>query len=297
MEIEFGSVSVHDAASLIHKLFGGEIDRVSDHRIHVRDTPLGDFTSELDVQYAHAEGDESREGFRRNLRKLLGDVSSIIVPCEIVCPPIEFDQLPKLVRLIDTLRDAGASGTAANPFYAFGFQLNPEIASTDAADITAMLKAYVLLSDWLKAVIQIDFTRKITAFADPFPSKYECLVCDPDYWPDVTTLIDDYLAFNPTRNRELDMLPLFSWLNRERVSARIPDPLIKARPTYHYRLPNADINQPDWSLRLEWNRWCVVERLASDLDRLGDMGVAFIANRDKLIPSNWAIRSTEWLLT
>ncbi|OBX33760.1 putative amidoligase enzyme [Halomonas elongata] len=38
---------------------------------------------------------------------------------------------------------------------------------------------------------------------------------DPDYQPDLRTLIDDYLEYNPTRNRELDLLPLFAYLDPE----------------------------------------------------------------------------------
>ncbi|MXN63364.1 hypothetical protein GR183_00475 [Stappia sp. GBMRC 2046] len=300
VEIEFGSVSAREAALQVRALFGGEIETEDEHRLHIRGTELGDFLSELDSQYVHRSGPAklpALEDLQTRLRKILGDISSLVVPCEIVCPPVEIDHLPRLQDLVDALGGAGARGTSDNLFYAFGFQLNPEIASRETGYITAVLKAYLLMSDWLRAIIRLDITRQIIAFADPFPKDYAALVVDPDYWPDIERLIDDYLSYNDTRNRELDLLPLFSWLDPERVRERVRDIRVKARPAFHYRLPDANIGQSDWSLRLEWNRWCVVERLAADRERLDAMGQAYIANNNRIIGENWAIRSTEWLLT
>src|SRR3546814_9457337 len=45
---------------------------------------------------------------------------------------------------------------------------------------------------------------------------------------------------------------------------RLTDELIKARPTFHYRLPNARLADPQWSIVREWNLWVRVERLAHD---------------------------------
>ena len=300
VEIEFGSVSARDAAVQVQAQFGGQIEREDEHRLHIRGTELGDFVSELDLQYVHRStrtNEPVAADIQADLRKILGDIGALIVPCEIICPPVEIAQLPKLETLMTALRDAGASGTWANPIYAFGFQLNPEIASKEAGYITSILKAYVLLSDWLRAVINLDITRQIVAFADPFPDYYTNMIVDPGYWPEIPKLIDDYLGANQTRNRELDMLPLFAWIDEKRVRAAVDDARVNARPTFHYRLPDANIGQPGWSLRLEWNRWCVVERLAKEPERLAGMGAAFIANQSRLIPENWAIRSTEWLLT
>jgi hypothetical protein len=44
--------------------------------------------------------------------------------------------------------------------------------------------------------------------------------------------------------------------------------LIKARPTFHYRLPDCKIDDPDWALKATWNDWVEVERLAADDERL-----------------------------
>jgi len=198
--------------------------------------------------------------------------------------------------LVDRLVTAGASGTKSSPFYAFGTQLNPEIAGEDSEWITAVFKAYLLMSDWLREVIGIDGTRQFAAFAEPFPPSYIARVVHPDYWPTREQLIDDYLAENATRNRELDMLPLFMELDSERVRRVVRDLRVAARPTFHYRLPDANLGDPDWDLMLEWNRWCVVEELAEKRDVLDRMGVAYIANSERLLPREWPVLASEFLI-
>lgn len=310
VELEFAAVSAGKGASLVQELFGGRIEKEDPHRYHILDTSLGNFTCELDTQYAHRSyaEDETHEagsedaisfllnGFQRELQTLFGDISSLVMPYEVTCPPIEIEELPRLEALVDALRMAGAEGTRASPFYAFGAQLNPELAAGGTAWILSVFKAYLLLSDWLRAVISLHLTRQLVDFASPFPRAYVRKVVDPDYWPDRDRFIDDYLAHNATRNRELDMLPMFTWLDAERVCAVVKDPRVKPRPTFHYRLPDANVGQPHWGVILEWNRWCVVEQLAERRDILDAMGVDWRANDDRFFPENWAIRASEWLL-
>ena len=45
------------------------------------------------------------------------------------------------------------------------------------------------------------------------------MLVSPDYWPDRRRFIDDYLSANPTRNRDLDLLPLLLFFER-RAGAR-----------------------------------------------------------------------------
>jgi hypothetical protein len=53
------------------------------------------------------------------------------------------------------------------------------------------------------------------------------------------------------------------------VVARADEPnKIKARPTFHYRLPDSRVDDPKWSFACEWNRWVEVERLAENPDHL-----------------------------
>lgn len=310
VEIEFAALSAEKGAHEVQRLLGGSIVQEDRHRFHVRGTSLGDFVCELDTQFAHAPKDadpakeqQARvdyslfEQVRSSLREFYGDISSVIVPCEIVAPPIPLEDLTKLELLVEVLERAGAVGTRASPLFAFGAQLNIEIAEGGNDWIVYMLKSYLLMSDWLRAVTRIDVTRRIASFADPFPVEYVAKVVDPFYWPDQNTLIDDYTRFNPTRNRELDMLPLFAWLDTKRVQRAVADNRIKARPAFHYRLPDANFGQSGWGFVLEWSRWLVVERLAEKRDLVNDMGAAYRANRGKLIPQDWALLASEWVMT
>jgi hypothetical protein len=302
VEIEFAAVSARDAASTVQGLFGGKIETIDRHRYAIHGSELGDFTCELDFQYAHvtASGDDDvsdfSQEFQKSFRAIIGDVSAILVPCEVVCPPVAISELSRIDELRDALRRIGAEGTQQGVLYAFGCQLNPDIVTTDADYLTAVLKAYILLSDWLRTEIQVDPTRWLLSFADPFPHAYGELLLSSDYWPDRNTLVENHLAYNPTRNRELDLLPLFCWLDEMHVRAAIDDPRIKPRPTFHYRLPNAQLQDPEWTMASEWNRWCRVEYLAADRDRLEEAASAWFRNRAEFLSLPWVEEVTQWLL-
>src|SRR4051812_26730082 len=83
--------------------------------------------------------------------------------------------------------------------------------------IVAVLKAYALLSPWLWRTINPDPTRRVLGFAEPFPQHYVQRLAGEDYWPGVPELIDHYIEANPTRNRDLDLLPLLAFLAEDRV--------------------------------------------------------------------------------
>lgn len=304
VELEFAAVTARDAAAIVKKSFGGTVTQIDQHCYTITGTALGDFRSELDSQFLHRTeiGTETPTGlqmllanFQDTFRGALGDIGSVVIPCEIVCPPIELKDMHRLDELLAELRRVGAHGTDVSPLYAFGAQLNPDIAEKSGEWILSVLKAYLLMSDWLRAIISINLTRRMLAFADPFPPDYVFRVVDPDYQPDITTLIDDYVLYNPTRNRELDMLPLFAWIDEDRVRAAVYDKRIKTRPTFHYRLPDARIDRPDWTVTTEWNRWCLVERLAEQPQKLSAMGRAYAENQERLLPKDWAIMSSEWI--
>lgn len=301
VEIEFAAVSAEDATGVVKALFGGEIETVDPHQYFVRGTELGDFECKLDFQYAHkTAGPEEKATpilgeFGERLRHIVGDVSSLVAPCEVVCPPLEIAQLPRIDDLREALRRAGAAGTGEGLLYAFGAQLNPEIASRSPEYVLSILQAYMLLSDWLRAEIAIDPARWLLSFADPFPEAYQELVLSEDYRPGMETLIDNHLAYNATRNRELDMLPLFCWLDPQRVRNAMDDPRIKPRPTFHYRLPNAQMQDPGWTIATEWNRWCRVEYLAADRAALAGACRAWLENREEIFPQVWADEVRKWL--
>jgi hypothetical protein len=278
VEIEFSGFDELTAAELVRRRFGGRVLEADSHRYIVEGTRFGDFTIELDSQYAHPEGSPERRepgavapadetittALERNLRDVIGDIVSLWLPIEIVAPPIPMAELPELDPIVQDLRAAGAEGTNDGLLYAFGTQLNVEAASLAPADIVRHLQAFIVLREQIRAEINLDVARRMSPFVDPFPDAYARRVLDRGYNPSEAQLIDDYIDFNPTRNRELDMMPMFAELDPDRVRARIDDPLIKPRPAFHYRLPDTRLSDPDWSVITEWNRWVRVEQLAAD---------------------------------
>jgi hypothetical protein len=310
VEIEFGGVDCLRAAELVCTLFGGVVEQSDNYRYHVRGTSFGTFLVELDSQYAHgseeATNGRAKEGGGTQARILdkvgreagdvVADISALWVPVEIVSPPVPIDRLPELDVIVDALRQEGAEGTDQGLLYAFGTQLNPEAPSNDTESVRDHFQSFLLLADWLRTQINLDVKRRLLPFVDPFPRSYVRKVLTSSYAPSMVEFIDDYLAANPTRNRELDMLPLFLHLDPERVCARMDDPRIKARPTYHYRLPDTRLSEPQWGLIKEWNRWVEVERLAADPDRKRDLLHDFETHEaDWFSLKDWASRVQQWM--
>jgi hypothetical protein len=233
------------------------------------------------------------ERIEAELSNLVASAASLVLPQEITTPPVGLDRLQELEVLVPELRRAGASGTETSVLYAFALHINPEAPSLEAKAVTAIIKAFALLSPWLWRSIKPDMTRRVLGFAEPFGASYVEKLVDGDYWPALPRLIEDYIDANPTRNRALDVLPLFAWLDEARVRARLPEEKINRRPTFHYRLPDARVNDPNWSLALEWNRWLAVERLAADAGKLRAACEAYVSEqRDG---NGWAGESTRFM--
>ncbi len=278
VEIEYAGVSAEESAHALAQEFGGEIASTDPHAFRVTGSAIGDFSIELDSRYAHPD---KYSGFLgevgAKVASWVGAAASYLVPCELVTGPMPIDQIHRIDRAVDVLRRAGAKGTQDGALYAFGLHLNPEPPRLDAETIASVLKAFVLLNAWLRRQVAPDATRALLGFADPFPEEYARKLVDPLYWPDLATFTDDYLIANPTRNRDLDLLPLLALLEEGRVRAALPSEKIRSRPTFHYRLPDARVSDPGWSVAPDWNRWVMVERLAADRARLDAIGQAYRA--------------------
>jgi len=277
VEIELGGLGVDETAALVAEQLGGDIKSIGRYEREVGGDPAGAWSVELDfgllkkLGRRERDADDLVDAVESLAEDALRRVSEPVVPVEVVSPPLPMSRLGEVDRLIRRLRDAGARGTGDEPAFAFGMQLNPELPDTDADIVRQYLQAFLCMEDWLRERAKVDLTRRLTFFADPFPKGYTRACVDPDYTPNRGQLIDDYLADNPTRNRALDMLPLFAHLDAERVRGRVDDPRIKARPTLHYRLPNSEVDEPGWGLGAIWADWLVLERLANDPVRLGDL--------------------------
>lgn len=285
-EFEYAGLTLHESAALVMQVFGGRHEVESTYVQFVRGTPYGDFSVEIDSTFLKQKQYENwlrSIGFdpagrdTSSLENLLIGVAANVVPFEIGAPPIPITELAPLEDLRRLLCEHDAEGTRASILYSFGLHINPEAPSVDPRTAWDYLRAFLLLYPWLQERVQVDITRRVRPYVNPFPAEYARLVLDPDYRPATDRLIADYITFNPTRNRPLDLLPLLACLDADAVKRQVEDPhLVKPRPAFHYRMPNSQVDEPDWTLAREWNTWVAVERLANDPDKLARMAKDYV---------------------
>ncbi len=304
VELEMQGLPIELMSALVAAQVGGTVEEISRYEHRVHGDAAGDWTVELDFAWLRGRGRQWRDErsalgpLDEAAEELLAAGSQAVVPMEVVSPPLPMTRLHEVEALIARLREAGARGTHDGLAFAFGLHLNPELPDTEAVTITRYLKAFMCLFDWLKAQARLDLLRRLMVYIDPFPAEYVRRVIDPGYRPDLPRLMDDYLQDNPTRNRALDLLPLFAHLDERRVRAAVDDPRIKPRPALHYRLPNCQIDEPGWGVRQAWCGWLQVERLAEEPTRLDDLCVRYLEFLDRplgRLMDDWAERVRPWL--
>lgn len=305
VELEISGLELDALAGCVAEFLGLRMEATGRYERLLTGDAAGDWVVELDFDLLKKLGREPHMAgapvvdFGRTAEEVLAWAAELLVPLEIISPPLPLPRLGEVEALIVRLREAGAKGTSDSIINAFGLQFNPELPSFEPELITASLKAFLCLYDWLFERADIDLSRRVTSYVNPFPAGYVEKVIAADYRPGLATLIDDYLAYNPTRNRALDMLPLFMFLDGNRVRAKADDVLIKARPTFHYRLPDCDIHKPEWGLYVAWNDWVEVERLAADNQRLEACCAAYLDYLDDPLQrlfGDWpATVEREWL--
>ena len=304
VELEMSGISLEQIAQCVQSVHGGSIDARDRLLIEVREADFGDYRIEFDARWLHdrkkSDSEEVSElwaAVERYAEDALLGLAETVVPAELVCPPLPISQLARLDDTVTALREAGALGTGASVIYAFGLQFNAELPALDADTIRRHLQAFACLTDWLRDQEQIPPTRRLSPFIRDYPLAYLRLLLQPDYAPDMNGLIDDYLEHNPTRNRTVDMLPLFALIDEARVRAKVPDQKINKRPTFHYRLPNSEIDDAQWSLHAPWNRWVQVEALADDQARLKRWSAAWRTHdsENSIDFVGWRDKVTQWL--
>ncbi|HEY0834660.1 MAG TPA: amidoligase family protein [Azospirillum sp.] len=273
VEVEFQGISVQSAAQALAAAFGGTCWEEDRHAFHILGTSIGRLSVELDIRYAHPQRTATTPRVRLGPTGAawLGTVLGRIVPRELITAPLPIDTLDRVDRAVGVLRAAGARGSGATLFGSLGLHFNVDPPSLDAETLTAVLKAFLLLNRRLRH--ETTGGAATAAFLPaPYPDAYVRRVVAPDYWPDRATLAADYLAANPTRNRDLDLLPLLLHIDPVRVRARLPYEKIGNGAVFHYRLPRAYVGDPAWSIASAWNGWVAVEELAGDRDRLDELG-------------------------
>ncbi|NEV63922.1 amidoligase family protein [Thiorhodococcus minor] len=297
-ELEFSGLSLDQTLEALQSGLGGERQPLSAAEQRLEVEGLGGFKVELDWSYLKRKAAQAAEDKSdAEWIELVSQAAAVLVPVEVVCPPIPITELGALHPMTEALRRAGAVGTDESLLAAYGVHINPEIPRLEAETLFAYLRAFALLQWWLVESHAVDLTRKVSPYIDLYSEAYVVQLLARDA-PDLDQIFSDYLEHNASRNRSLDMLPLLAELDAERVRRAVDDPKIGARPTFHYRLPNCHIERPDWSLAASWNLWCVVEALAHRPDDLRALGDEFLAASRPILGvsrSDWVERMDTWL--
>lgn len=300
IEIELAGLKAEQLAACVREVVGGDDEWISPFELIVKDTSLGDFKIELDSAQVKQFGDESKiegnladaeESIDKTIVGAVESMASTLVPWEIVSPPIPFTEVDQMLKMVDLLRREGAQGTKDTLWYAFGVHLNSELPDLEPSTILNYMRAYVCLFPWIKEIERPDLSRRMTPYINHFEKDYLLHILAADYRPDMDDLIDDYLQHNPTRNRDIDMLPLFSFIDEQRVMDQIEDERINARPTFHYRLPNCDIDNPEWNLDKSIEPWMQVELLAfsAKLPEICQLYADHLEDSGKMFKPNWDV--------
>lgn len=279
-EFEYTNISIPKCAELVANHFDGELEKESPFMFTIQSTPIGRIKIFIDWKLgrkiAQKDWKELPAPLTQYLKKQtrkLSDTSTFFVPWELVTDPVSEEQLHHLESLRLLLCENQAQGASSSIAYAFGTHINCQIPNEEVETILSYLRAFFILYPTLLEKLSVHPSRRILSFVAPFPKDYMKIILDMDYSPSWEQFIDDYLRFNHTRNRALDLMPLFCFLfpeTKEKIKQSMRD-LVKERPTFHYRLPNCDIGDPNWRVAHAWNSWIAVERLAEDRESLVEL--------------------------
>lgn len=300
-ELEFAGLKLEETAEIIQSIYGGTISRSHRYHYKISDSQLGTFRVELDARILRRmAGDnilkkwgldfKDKEG-NFTVEEIVDRVAKTVVPIEVVMPPVPMNQTNKLEPLRAALQKHKAEGTGASLVNAFGMHINIECPDLAVETLLLYLRAFLLLYPWLLKQLKIDVTRKLTPFVDAFPEKYVKLILNPSYNPSMEKFIGDYLLYNPSRNRPLDFLPVFAINAPEKVETALQDEKNRPRPTFHYRLPNSRIDDPNWRFADELNYWMIVEKLAATRDMVTKLSRLYLLRKGSTLVSfrkEWA---------
>lgn len=296
-ELEFTGLDLAQTTRIVETALNGTLIRESAAACVVNVEELGEFTVEVDWDFLKRRAARQETNQTGDWIDLLSQAATLLVPMEVVCPPIDVLSLHRLDPLVSALQRAGARGTRDSVIAAYGVHINTEIPKMDAAVVFAYLRAFSLLQWWLVAAHQVDMARRISPYVDLYSETYLQGLFSRSS-PDLIQIAADYLDHNASRNRALDLLPLLSCVDSDMVQNMASDPKIKARPAFHYRLPNCQVDQSGWSLARPWNLWWVVEELAQRPEDLDMLGKRFLSMHRPLIGVNrneWTTWMDQWL--
>lgn len=279
VELEFGGIDEMAAARIVARRFGGEIVDAEEPGLALVKAEAGKFEVYLDTSLR-----------KRPQTRAIAEMARSLIPVEIVAPPIPVADLPKIDAVVADLREAGAKGTDDSVLLGFGMHLNVQVASLDAAGIGPVLRAFLLLEDWLRQADPIDPSRRMLPFVDPFDRAFITEAARDGAGWDLDAIFDAYLRHVKTRNRALDLLPVLKFIDEDRVLKAVGEHMkIGARPAFHYRLPDCRVDDPRWSVAHEWARWTLVEEVAADPGTLDALSEAWLKHWE-----SWSTVRGDW---
>lgn len=296
-ELEFSGIDLAQTVAALQTVLKARVVSESAAEVELEVEDLGTFNIEIDWQYLKRKAAEQGDDEDRDWIEFLSQAAAMLVPIEVVCPPIPVNRLGELEPMVEALRQAGAVGTEESLIAAYGVHINTELPDLEPSTLADYLRAYALLQWWLVDRNPVDLARRISPYIDLYSRAYLHEVWSSSE-PDMIRLIDDYLEHNASRNRALDLLPLFAEIDETRVRQTVDDPRVKARPAFHYRMPDCHIENPDWSLCEPWSTWVVVEKLAARRDDLERLGQEFLDQERPLIGvsrDDWVEYIDKWL--
>jgi hypothetical protein len=303
-ELEFGETDIETISGCITQLYGGTRNTINYFWEEITDTEFGNFSVKMDSRLLTEKPYEKIVDFlgfkekERDIEKFIESVASVLIPYEIVTPPVQFSQVHRLDALRELLYMNEAKGTRTSVLRAFATHINAELPALNVDTILTYLRAFLLLYPWVFQKSKIDFTRKISNFITPFPEEYISLVLPDNYNPDFDQFLIDYQKYNPDRNRPLDLYPVLGFINPDKVMTLEGIGNVKPRPTFHYRLPNSLIDNPDWSLASEWNCWVAIENLAAAPEKIKDLSEEYIKTSEQTFMgfrNKWIRRTDDWV--
>lgn len=307
-ELEFSNIEIEDIVRILEQNFDFEVKKKNNF-LYKLSSKYGDFTLELDFElltkqtlknsvkdfFEEVSVDIDKESIEK-IEELIGSISKDIVPYEISTPPLPLNDMNIINDIVQTLNQNKAYGTKDRFYNAFGLHINIEAESLEVENLLSYMKAYMVLQDYINKDAHIDLARTISPFIDNFKSDYMVYILDEKYKPTINELIEDYIQYNPTRNRSLDLLPLFASIDKQRVREKLPDEKIKPRPAFHYRLSNSMVGDSTWKVSDEWNRWILVENLANDENSLNYLSKEYLSYLNSYINfKSWQSRIEEWI--
>ncbi|MEQ8517328.1 MAG: amidoligase family protein, partial [Chromatocurvus sp.] len=157
-EIEFTRVSLADAIAAVEREYSSARKNATAAACDLEIDGLGTFGIELDWEFLKQQAEATGGDLPEDWVGLLSQAAELVVPVEVVCPPIPLNRLDELLPLTRALREAGAEGTASSLIAAYGVHINPRSPALDSATLWHYLRAFSLLQWWLVKAHEVDLT-------------------------------------------------------------------------------------------------------------------------------------------